>query len=250
MAKKSISFTPVDIFFSEIERYLNFFVKNISFVVIIASVLGGLIQVIFLGAMSGSFTMFYSPKQGLVDGALFLLYLFCTIILYTVLFLIIVKIISKPSQLKLLIVFTLLIGAILITIFYRLPYLALLLGLPAVVILLLIVSIPAQVAEETTVEEGKTEFEIFHEKIQEKKGRMLSLTLFVLYIYSSFILFIQIRSETVSNIVNFQRLGEKIAQETGEPITMVYVNADYIFYKSLKDGRFIVQKVDNALTKY
>ena len=66
-------------------KYWNFFKSNYAVITILLSAIGGLNQVINLFTISPPLVTYYSPKQGLIDGVLFLLFNFLIFLYFSIL---------------------------------------------------------------------------------------------------------------------------------------------------------------------
>lgn len=253
MDSKKNTIDGFDLIIDKLHVYLDYIVKNIGFTVIVSSVMGGLIQIIFLSLLSPSLTMFYSPKQGLVDGALFIMFLFFTTFFYAILLKVIInQVFIEKRKAFTFFLFLTLLTLFIITLIFRYEYISVILILPVIFPILAYYSKYQGPTEkkDQLINYKKNSFEESYEKIKLKKANLKFVMVYVLLIYSCFIFAVQRRYETIYSIENFHKSGEKIAFKMNASVTLIYLNSDYAIYKNMKNGSFVVLRVDDVLANY
>lgn len=239
-----------DFIIRERNNYVKFFIDYYAVVIVILSLLGGLNQIINFLFLSPSLIVFYSPKQGLLDGVLFLFFIILSTAFFLIYFFIIHYISQKlniHTRIILYVLMFLLCGYMIIMFtFEYMILLGLFIILPTLIINLLLLY---PLTKNDEIIERKSDFE---KRITERNLKRKKFFFPIFYIFISisayYILVSKLNNISIKTIYNYEFITEKLNISKDFKLDVIYSNGDYIFLKDDKSNKILVLGID-ILTK-
>lgn len=254
---KAFSENIFDFLLNNLDRYWVVLKDNIGFIVIILSMLGGLNQIINFLRISPTLIIYYSPKQGLLDGVLFLIFIVVSITLFLSVLLISVEISEKAHNIlqwiSYLTVFLIcIVGIIYLGIHLNQFYLAAYLFVPIYIISHQMVHISTAKISESMIEEKAVNKDVFAVQRTSRDEKRMAFKICLIFALISFgvyySIFYKLHIQNKGNINNYFKVEEKINHATNGNYKVTYNNGEYVFLQDQTTERCIVLGVD-SITK-
>lgn len=251
--KKEISWRLYDQIFIDLLKYSKILLNNISVIILTASLIGASIQIIFLSSLSINLIVFYSAKQGLIEGGLFLLFVIITTAFYF--WFISVAIFSAKITLRYKIKLVIYESILVFLFFFGKIYLTMVLFIPLVACTLFLMRAFSRSGDGETItaveteNEEKHEWEILTEKSREIRKNMMVFGSYFLFLYLISILFLKDNQKSFYALENVSTFKKEIQIKEKQKYEFQYYNSDYIFLKNLDKQTYLVFKMDDVLDK-
>ncbi|HCN12605.1 MAG TPA: hypothetical protein DIS75_09770 [Chryseobacterium sp.] len=245
--KTETVFSPI---FKNQELILNYIIKNISFFVILISIIGGINQAIKLLLMSPSFIIFYSAKQGLIEGALFLIFVLLSYFLFYFYFIEIFRTFTSRLKYKKYLIalwFVVLMTWGIYGAITNKEYIITFIFIPFLLnFILLLAEFNRELITEELDYEPKKEINL--SLVEDIRPLVIFLLVLLLLFYSSFFnWYTKNKEKDIFFIENFVDKENDLKKIYNENYILIYSNSEYLFYKNLKNNSYRVIKIENAL---
>ena len=227
-------------------KYFDYLVKNISFFVIVISLLGCTIQFINLLQLSPYYLTFYSPKQGITDGLLFIIFCIGCFIFYGFIFYIFIIKILLWGKSALYTYFSALLLIAVLTYVYvgvkKMEFVGSILAIPTLLFIMLIQSTISPEPKHEIKFNADEEIEVNRRSDKFLKRFLLLLVLVFYGIYVSANQYY--RKFQTENNYNFELLIEKINIKHKKKFKVLYANSDYIFLGEIASNKILIVNTD------
>ena len=242
MAKYSYPENIFDFIIRDRKRYWDFFKANYTVITIILSLIGGLNQVINLFRISPSLLVFYSPKQGLIDGILFLFFTLLLVSIFIILLTSLLRLVyRKKNYVRYLMLFSYLSMLVIYMCYFFVPKFLMLQNLIIVMTLFGVMSIFFVTDSSIAV---KNEKDLIDEKRSERNGNRFETGLYLIFLTSTFFTYYTtskaVFQNNTDNIYNYKNLKNTLEINNFKDYKQVYNNGSYMFFKNFKSGEILI----------
>lgn len=247
----------IDTLLKNINTIWNFIKSNYALLIIIVSILGGSVQVIKFLTLAPSLIVYYSPKQGLLDGALFLVFLIF-LITFFILFTFFIVYLNRLLNGTFRIILSVIIFALqLFLVYWFNTYQLQNLVFFIVFITLIIVSfclVYSFEGDKMFVVDLNNESDdpILANKNLKRNNARINLILFLVCLFYSFSAYYDSISELnsigVLKIYNYTKFEKELKSKTKINYEYIYSNGDFIIFGIKSKEQFVVVKSDQLTT--